>query len=124
MNLPFILALASVVATMSFGGGLLQERSRWLPVGLWVVVLAVWVLAWGLVAGPGPLWGAMRLREHAPNAVLGGLPSLACLVALLVTRDKGLFTRVTLASGVGALGAVAAPFVALWIACAITGDCL
>jgi hypothetical protein len=41
VNLPFIIGLASVVATMSIGGGVLQERSRWLPAVLWVVVLLV-----------------------------------------------------------------------------------
>jgi hypothetical protein len=124
VNLPFIIGLASVVATMSIGGGVLQERSRWLPAVLWVVVLLVGGGAWGLLAGPGPLWGAVRLREHAPNAVLVGLPSLACLVALLVAHDKALSTRIALACGVGVVGAVVAPFVALWIACAVTGDCL
>ena len=61
MNLPFIIGLASVVATMSIGGGVLQERSRWLPAVLWVVVL--------LVGGGGR-------GDYSPALDLYGAPSV------------------------------------------------
>ena len=96
---------------MTIGGAVVQERSRWLPAALWVLVLLVGVLVWGLLAGPGPLWGGVRVREHVPNAVLVGLPSLGSLMALLIFHDKALFTRIALACGIGVVGAAAAPFV-------------
>lgn len=124
MNLPFVVGLAGVVAIMSVGGGLLQERSRWLAVWLWVVVLVVGVAAWSVIAGPRPVWSDSRWREHLPTVVLVGVPSLACLVGLLVFRHRALLPRIAASCGLGIAAAVIAPYLSLWIACVVTGDCL
>lgn len=124
MNIPFVVGLASVVAIMSVGGGVLQERSRWLPVWLWVAVLVVGVAAWSAIAGPRPVWSDSRWREHLPTVVLVGVPSLASLAGLLVFRHRALLHRIAASCGLGIAGAVVAPYLALWIACLVTGDCL
>lgn len=124
MNALFVFGLVSVVATMSIGGGLLQERSSWLPVALWVLVVLVGVWASSPLGCARVTWSCLALGERLPSVVLVGLPALVSLAALLGMRHKPTAFRIAAAFCLGLLGAVAAPFVALGVACAVTGDCL
>lgn len=124
LNALFVSGLVSVVAAMAIGGGLLQERSRWLPVALWILLVLVGVWASSPLGCARVTWSCFAAREQLTSVVLVGLPALVSLATLLGMRHKPTALRIAAAFSLGLLGAVAAPFVALGVACAVTGDCL